>query len=353
VSLNFNFKRVYDGFTLEAKTSILADGVTAIFGPSGAGKTSLLRFIAGLDKIEGGQLSFKNEIWQSSNVWLPPWQRKVAYVFQQPSLFTHLNVQANLDFASKRAVKNSVGLSQADITEMFDLGALLNRSVTTLSGGQQQRVTMARALCSRPQLLLMDEPLSALDNTSKKQIMPYLESLSTDIGLPIIYVSHAVREVARLADSVLLMNNGRIDAQGDLEQMLVRINIPEQSADVENLVQAKLVEYDAKYGLSILDSNIGRISVAKIDQPIGSRVRLILSARDVSLTLQHQKETSILNIFPAKIENLESIDQAQMLVKLSTNNSLIYAKITHKSAHNLALKVGLNVYCQAKAISLL
>lgn len=354
MNLSFDFKSTIVDFQLDAKADITDQGVTAIFGPSGCGKTSLLRFIAGLDRADHGLLNFKESVWQSDSIWLQPWKRPVAYVFQQPSLFEHLDVQRNLDFAAKRAIKSNVSLSQQRLIEIFDLTKLLDRSVNSLSGGEQQRVAIARALCSSPQLLLMDEPLTALDEDSKKQILPYLESLCVESKVPIIYVSHSVSEVARLADSILLMNQGAIEAHGPTAQILNRIGLFGGSLDdIDNLVLARLVSHDAAYGLSILESDLGQFSVATLDKKIGSSVRLIVSARDISLTLERQQDTSILNIFSAQVEQLQELDDTLMLVKLCANNSSVLAKITRKSAHNLQLKLGLKVYCQAKTVSLL
>lgn len=354
MSLSFRFKHSLDDFNLEVETSITEQGVTAIYGPSAAGKTSLLRLLAGLDRAERGQIVFNDSTWQSDTLWVPPWKRRLAYVFQQPSLFEHQDVSANLSFASDRASANNTRLSQDQIVEIFDLGHLLARSVTNLSGGQQQRVAMARALCSQPRLLLMDEPLSALDEAAKKQILPYLESLCAESGIPIVYVSHSLREVARLADSIILMDQGRIVSQGLTQDVLNTINTSHHlSGDIENLLNAKLVGHDPEYSLSLLETGFGQISVGTLSQELGSTVRLTLSARDISLTLEHQRATSILNIFTAQVESLEALDQAQMLVRLRAGDSTIIAIITKKSAHNLGLKSGLKVYCQAKTVSIL
>lgn len=354
MSLEFNFKHEFGDFRLEARASISDHDVTAVFGPSGSGKTRLLRLIAGLDRSAQSELSFKGEVWQSNSEWLPPHKRGVGYVFQQANLFRHLDVLGNLNFASKRAAPNHAGLNLDDIITMFDLDDLLSRPVASLSGGQQQRVAIARALCSRPRLLLMDEPLSALDGESKKRIFPYLDSLCAESGIPIIYVSHSTREVARLASSMLLLNQGRIHAQGTVDELLNDVNVPGRAEhDIDNIIRATVSRHEPEYGLSILDAGLGDISVAILDKPIASKVRLVLSARDISLTLERQRATSILNIFAAKIESLQALDQAQMLVRLKANDTYLLAKITQKSAHNLELQQGLEVYCQAKTVSLL
>jgi len=313
MSLAFKFKLALPDFTLQIEAQLDAQKVTALFGPSGSGKTRLLRLIAGLDKCQQGSIQLFDDIWQNQHHFVPAWQRGIAYVFQEPSLFEHLTVQGNLDFAAKRANQAESSLSSDDIIEMLDLSALLSRKVQSLSGGQQQRVAIARALCRKPRLLLMDEPLSALDGTAKRRIMPYLESLRNETKIPLIYVSHSLHELIRLADDILVIKDGQLQEFGRIEEVLNRAQYSLWPGDeVESLVYANLVEHDTKYGLTILDSDLGRLTVSALDVPLGQTVRVTLAARDVSITLEHQQSTSILNVFAAEVIDIQTIDKAQV-----------------------------------------
>ena len=282
---------------MDVDLSVPSEGVTALYGPSGCGKTSLLRAVAGLDQHIAERVRFKSRDWQSANEFVPTHRRELAYVFQEANLFTHLNVDQNLNFASKRVPKESRVVSTDQVIELLGLQSLMNRAVDDLSGGEQQRVSIARALCSSPKLLLMDEPLSALDRDAKREILPYIETLNRELRIPIIYVSHSLDEVARLADYLVLFESRRIVSHGPIQTMLTRTDLPlARDVDAESIVEATVEAHDDEYGLTKLNSKAGCFFVSKSEAPLGQPVRVRIAARDVSITLTQQSGSSILNI---------------------------------------------------------
>ena len=352
MKLNLDF--VKGDFQLNAKLELPEKGVTAIFGPSGCGKTSLLRVIAGLDRHRNNQVSFSQQDWQNPQRFVAPHRRSVAYVFQEASLFTHLNVKGNLEYAAKRVPQGVKKVSQAQVVQLLGIEHILNRSVDVLSGGERQRVAIARALISSPQLLLMDEPLSALDRQSKQEVLHYIQCCQQQMDIPILYVSHALEEVNQLADYLVLMESGKLVEHGPLQSMLTKLDSPlALASDAESIVNASNAGYDIEYGLTNLDSEIGRVVVVgKIDSKI-TNIRLRFAARDVSVTLDTQKDTSILNIFPAVISELMPIGDALVILKLQISDVSILARVTKKSVHRLGLNVGQQVYAQVKSVALL
>ena len=241
-----------------------------------------------------------------------------------------------------------------EAVELLGISELLTRRPDHLSGGQRQRVAIARALLTSPRLLLMDEPLASLDRQSKQEILPYLERLHDELAMPVIYVSHEPDEVARLADHLVLLDNGRVRASGPLQSLRVRLDLARDlGSEADAVIEAQVAAHDEAYHLSYLDCAAGRFSVTRSDLPIGHRARLRVLARDVSLTLEPQAGTSILNIFPAVIEELAGEGAAQMLVRLDLAGTPMLARITRKSAEHLALTPGKQVYAQIKAVALL
>jgi len=240
-----------------------------------------------------------------------------------------------------------------DAVELLGLGHLLTRGTGYLSGGERQRVAIARALLTSPSLLLMDEPLAALDRSGKREILPYLEQLHDELAMPVIYVSHATEEVARLADHLLLLERGRIRAQGPAAQMLTRLDLArEQGPDAEALIETQVAAHDDDFHLSYLDFAGGRFSVVRNELPVGHRARVRILARDVSLTLAHQRGTSILNIFPATVDELLDDGPAQILVRLDLQGSALLARVTRKSAQALQLSPGKQLHAQVKTVAL-
>ncbi len=340
-------------FRLDVTFSLPERGISAIFGASGCGKTSLLRVIAGLERAKG-YLKIGERVWQDDKVFLSPQQRRIGYVFQEPSLFPHLDVAANLAYGFKRAPKAQRKISLAQAIELLDIENLLKRRVQQLSGGEQQRVAIARALASSPEMLLLDEPLAALDQGRKQEILPYLDSLPQSLDIPMLYVSHAREEVARLADYLVLLDAGKIQAQGQVSELFSRLDLPlAHEADTETVITAQVVGYDQEYALNWLDFSGGRFQVAGKPRPIGTKLRLQILARDVSLTLARQTDTSILNIFAAKINSLAQDSAAQITVRLQVGNDMLLARITKKSAQGLDLQQGKKVFVQIKTVALI
>lgn len=358
MTLVCDISRQYDEFSLSIRHAFPSVGVTALFGPSGSGKTSLLRVVAGFDESAGNYICFKGKTWQAASRFIPTHKRRLAYIFQEPSLFPHLNVASNLDYAYQRVASNERQFSPQYAASMLGIEPLLKRDIQALSGGERQRVAIARAVCSNPQIMLMDEPLSALDRESKRSILSALEVISRTLDIPIIYVSHSLDEVARIADHLVLMQQGQIIADGDTQAMLTSLDYPlARDVGAESLVMATADSHDDDFGMSYLNSDIGRISILssafKLPLKRGSKVRVLIAARDVSVTLQHQENTSILNIFQAKVDDFLCEDNSQVIVKSIVNGTVILARITKKSLQMMNLQKGDIVYLQAKSVALL
>lgn len=352
ISAKFQFQR--GDFTLDSEFSIPARGVTALFGSSGCGKTTLLRAIAGLESIQSGYLNVGDKIWQDTGYCKPPHQRELGYVFQESSLFEHMNVKQNLEYGLKRVAKAERKVSLQHAIELLGLSELLQRKPDSLSGGEKQRVAIARALAVSPRLLLMDEPLAALDHSRKQEVLPFIESLHKELEIPVIYVSHSLEEVAQLADHLILMESGRVVDVGDIHDMFTRLDLPlAHELDASAIINARVTGFDEQYHLMFLEFAGGIITVAGQDLQLGDEVRLRLVARDVSLTLEHQSRTSILNIFPVVVDEILETGPAQLIVRLLAGKVPMLSKITRKSAAELALKPGKKVYAQVKSVALL
>ena len=343
-----------DEFVLDASLTVPMHGITAIFGPSGSGKSTLLRAIAGLEKCDNGFFSFGENVWQDKKFFLPTHQRALGYVFQEANLFPHLTVQGNLEYGFKRLSTTARHIPFEQVVTLLRIEPLLSRRTNNLSGGERQRVAIARALLTSPGLLLMDEPLAALDMDSKEEIYPFLEQLHRELAIPVLYVSHSHDEVARLADYLVLMAAGRIHAAGPITEMLTRRDLPlAHGSEAEAIIEARVVKHDATYHLTYLDFSAGQFTVPRKDLEIGQVVRLRVLARDVSLTLAHQTSTSIQNIFPARVEELVEENPAQMTVRLDAAGVSVLSRITRKSAEVLDLAPGKQVYAQVKTVALL
>lgn len=339
-------------FDLQADIEIPGRGITAIFGRSGSGKTSLLRCLAGLEPGCKGEITFRGVSWQRGDTFIPTHKRPIGYVIQTPSLFPHLNVRGNLEFAQKRAATDSLPFDQ--VVEMLALENLLDRNSQRLSGGERQRVAMGRALLVGPQLLLMDEPLASLDNQSKKEIMPFLERLHRELDIPVVYVSHSIEEAARLADHLIVMDTGRIVGQGSLDQMLSRMDFPINLEDDTGVVwEGQVLDEDEKWHLSRLKTGGGDIWVRGTGLTGEASLRVRILARDVSLALTRHDDSSILNILPGEIEAIHHEPAANSaLVRVSVGESLLLARLTLRSVDSLGLEPGKQVWAQIKSAAL-
>jgi molybdate transport system ATP-binding protein len=340
-------------FHLQLDTKIPLQGVTAIYGPSGCGKTSLLYCLAGLLDCEtDSEVLFDDQVWQQGNTLLPSHQRRIGFVFQDARLFPHLSVAGNLAYAEKRS--QGAGPSRNEVCNWLQLDELLERRIEELSRGQQQRVAIARALLSAPQILFLDEPLANLDFSSRVHILRHLERLSRELSIPVVYVSHDMEEVARLADWLIVMEQGRLVAQGPTLELCSRMELAlahEEQATA--IVQASLLKHDPAFGLSELLLEGQSLFVTEIDAPVGANIRLRLPARDVSLCLEPPQGTSILNVFKTRICDIEDSDQSRVLVRLQLGEQFLLARLTRKSIAALPLKVGDDVYAQVKSVALL
>lgn len=341
-------------FSLNVDLIVPANGITSVTGPSGCGKTTLLRAIAGLDYYSNSFLKIGDSVWQEEKFFLKPHKRSLGYVFQEASLFPHLNVQKNVEYGLKRLKKSERKISLNKPVELLGIGHLLHRSPNKLSGGERQRVAIARALAVSPKILLMDEPLASLDLASKQEIIPYLESLHQELEIPIIYVSHSSDEVSRLADHLVLLDKGQVKASGNIDEVLSRLDLPlAHEEDASCVIHATVAEHDTRFNLTYLDSVAGRFTVMQTDLPIGAEVRLRIHAKDVSITLRRQSDTSIQNIFAAIVDDLSPASEAQMTVRLLANEVPVLSRITKKSVDVLNLNKGKQVFIQVKCVSLL
>lgn len=354
MSIRASFDIGRGDFHLDAELEFPSSGITALFGPSGCGKTSLLRAMAGLDEVQGGEMSVNGQVWQDEMKFVPAHQRSVGFVFQEASLFAHLDVRRNINYGLTRipAGRNRIRIDQ--VTNMLGIGHLLDRRPDTLSGGERQRVAIARALAVSPDLLLMDEPLASLDAERKAGIMPYLDSLHRELEIPVVYVSHAAEEVARLADHVLLMESGKIVATGSVQEVFTRLDLPlTHDLDAAAVIDAEVVSHDEKFHLTTLGFAEHRVVVPHSGLTPGSSVRIRISARDVSLVLEPRSDTSILNIIPVVVDEIIPEGGAQVTVRLLAGEIPLLARITQKSRFRLELEPGRRAYAQVKSIALL
>lgn len=353
MSISARFAIDYPGFSLAADLELPGRGITALFGPSGSGKTTLLRAIAGLE-CWPGHLTVNGSVWQDAASYLPTHKRPLGYVFQEASLFPHLSVAANLDYGAKRAGAAAGRVERSRIVELLGIGALLDRKPARLSGGERQRVAIARALLTGPEVLLMDEPLAALDLARKNEILPYLERLHDTLEIPVLYVSHAPDEVARLADHLVVLDAGKVVAQGPLADTLARTDLPIRlGEDAGVVLDATVAERDAEWHLAGVDFRGGRLWVRDTGHDIGSHVRVRILARDVSIALERPEHSSILNALPATVVDIGAEDHpALALVRLEAGGASILARLTRRSADALGLAPRRSVWVQIKAVAL-
>lgn len=342
------------GFTLDAALHAPARGVTALFGPSGAGKTQLIRAIAGLVPRARGVVRLNGETWQDERTFLPPHRRAIGYVFQEPSLFGHLDVLGNLLYGFKRVPPGERRLTLERVTDWLGLTPLLARGVARLSGGERQRVAMGRALLVSPRLLLLDEPMAALDGASKQEIMPYLEALHRELEIPVLYVSHSLDEVARLADAMVLMAAGRVVARGGIDEMLARLDLPmSHGGEAGVVVAGRVGRHDAAFHLTWLEFPGGGLWLGRAGHvAVGEAVRVRVLARDVSIALEPARATSILNTLPARVEQLADDGPTATVVRLQVGETIFLSRITRRSCHQLGLHPGLAVQVQVKSVAL-
>jgi molybdate transport system ATP-binding protein len=344
------------GFTLDVDLKLPGRGVTALFGPSGCGKTTCLRAIAGLERAQPGRVVINADVWQddAQRIWRATHKRALGYVFQEASLFDHLTVRGNIDYGLKRTppARRKVALEQA--VALLGIDHLMDRKPEALSGGERQRVAMARALATSPRLLLMDEPLAALDAQRKAEVLPYLERLHRSLDIPMLYVSHAIDEVARLAEHMVLMEAGRVLAQGRTDALIVRLDLPLAHGDTAaTVIEGTVQQHDALDHITTVAFSGGQLLLVSTKaRTTGETIRLRVQARDVSLALTAPSDSSILNVLPATVMALSEDSPGQLLVALEVGATRLLARVTQRSAQALVLVPGMPVFAQVKGVAL-
>jgi molybdate transport system ATP-binding protein len=352
--LSVNVRVRHDDFSLEVAQDFAAQGITALFGPSGCGKTTLLRIIAGFERGAEGRVALDGEVWQEGRRFVPAHRRGVGYVFQDARLFTHLTVGGNLDYADRRAAGITAPYARADVVAALDLGPLVGRHPAQLSGGERQRVAIGRTLLTRPRLLLMDEPLAALDTRRKAEILPYIAALPKVFGLPVIYVTHALEEVTQLCDRIVALNAGRVVAAGDVAETLERLDLSAVQGRFEAgvVLTGQVASQDDALHISRVDLGGFVLEVPQIGIPPGGAVRLRLRARDVSLALTRPVGISIRNMLDATVLGITAEpDTAFAEVLLSVQGQRLRARLTRAAVADLGLREGQAVVALIKAAS--
>lgn len=342
-------------FRLDAKFTC-EGGVTALFGQSGAGKTTLVNAIAGLFRPRSGRIELEGKVLFDSarGIHLPAKDRRFGYVFQEGRLFPHLTVRQNLTFSRmfRRGSGAPGGLDH--VVGLLGLSDLLNRRPGALSGGERQRVALGRALLSNPRALLLDEPLASLDGHRKDEVMRYIELMRDEIRIPVVYVSHAVEEVVRLADTVVLMSSGRVIAVGEVEEVMGRPDLRAAAGTFEGgaVIDAKVAAHDMQYELATLAFEGGSLTVTNIDALVGEPVRVRIRARDVSIALEMPQRVSIQNILRGRIATIDTGNNGIVNVSIAIGAATLRSRITRRATEQLQLRPGLEVYAMIKAVSL-
>ncbi len=329
--------------------------IVGLFGRSGAGKSTVINAIAGIVKPSRGCIRI-NDVFlfdAARGIDLPPEQRRVGYVFQDALLFPHLDVEANLLYGQRRRATAERIIEPARVIDLLGLGALLRRAPKTLSGGERQRVAIGRALLAQPRILLMDEPLASLDVPRKTEILDYIERLRDDLHIPIVYVSHSVPEITRLADTVVVLSEGKCLATGDIDAVMGRLDLKPATGRYEagSLLDTRVVAHDFAHHLTTLAFDRGELVVPYVDATVGERVRARIRARDVALARQRPVEISILNILAGRVTSVADETGPVVDVQLAVGRAALTARITRLSCEQLGVQVGQELYALVKAVS--
>ncbi|MCM8534969.1 MAG: molybdenum ABC transporter ATP-binding protein [Lentisphaeraceae bacterium] len=352
--LDFSFDFKKGNFHINIQESLPTEGVTAIFGPSGCGKTSLLRALAGLDYYSTSTIKMNETTWQDGSLTVPTHQRNIGFIFQEPNLFPHLTVEENLKFGLIRTLKNLQKIDFKCVVSVLNIEDFSQRDPHQLSKGQKQRVAIGRALLSSPKILLMDEPLSGLDTQSKSEIIPYLEKVSKQFHLPIIFVTHDLAEISQFTDQVLFLDNGRSTNFLPITEAFNSLNSPlNKSHSPQSIIETKIDSHDEGYFLTYLSFPGGKITVPMINKSIGENLKIRVPSQGVSITLKKAIDTSVQNILSGTVEEIKLFDQAKVYIQIDCEGVKLIAAITKKSLDELKLQKGLNIYIQIKSVEIL
>lgn len=342
-------------FSLDVDLQLPGRGITVLFGASGSGKTSLLRCVAGLEPGARGLIRVGDSVWlsQAHNRCLPAHERSVGYVFQEASLFPHLNVRHNIEFGLRRVQHREASRLLSEAVELLGIAHLLSRSIDGLSGGERQRVAIARALATQPQVLLLDEPLSALDPSRKRDVFPWLERLRDELHIPMLYVTHSVDELTRLGDHLVVLEKGRVHLSGPVMEAMSTLDaLMVAGQDVGALVEGCIEEVVPAWHLARVSLDDVSVWIRDDGVPAGQRVRLRVLAKDVSLTLEEPRGTSIQNHFPVTIvATQDDAHPSQCLVRLRFGAAFLFARITRRAWSQLGLQTGQQVWAQVKSVA--
>lgn len=349
ISMHYALRRA--AFALDVELELPMHGITGVYGHSGAGKTSLLRCIAGLEQPATGKLIVAGDVWQDGDVSRAVHDRAIGYVFQEPRLFDHLDVRGNIEYGWRRRQRDG-GSDITTVVGLLGLEHLLQRRPDELSGGEAQRVAIARALLCAPRFVLMDEPLASLDQARKNEILPFLDRLHNESSVPIIYVSHNIDEICRLCDHLLVIDDGRIVAEGELQDVLVRTDLPILAGEeAGTVIEGVVGSFDSDDGLLQLRISNGDLWVPGAERAAGSALRLRIRANDISLCRERPDESTILNIVPAVIEAIQETSGPSALVRIRVGDDKLVARVTRRSVRELQLVAGDQVFAQIKSVA--
>jgi molybdate transport system ATP-binding protein len=355
-SLDIRLRLPRADFELQTHLQLPASGITVLYGASGSGKTSLLRCVAGLERATDACIVVAGEVWQddAERVFLPTHRRALGYVFQEASLFDHLSVQGNLAYGLKRTRSAQAASSLESAVGLLGIAHLLNRKPAQLSGGERQRVAIARALATEPRLLLLDEPMAALDQARRQDILPWLEKLRDELSIPMLYVTHSADELSRLADQLVVLDQGRVKAEGPVREVMSAVHSPVVvGEDAGALLQGRVTERDAQWHLARVSFDGGELWLRDSGVAVGQAVRLRVLARDVSIMTEEPHHTSIQNHLPCIVEVLaDDVHPSQLLLRLRCGPSILLARITRRAQDALGLQPGRQVWAQVKSVAL-
>jgi molybdate transport system ATP-binding protein len=341
-------------FTLDAAFDA-EGGLIALFGRSGAGKTSLINAIAGLYRPDRGYIAVEGEVLTDTAIrlFVPAHRRRIGYVFQEGRLFPHLNVRQNLVYGRWFAPKARGGTDVDQVVELLGIGHLLARRPANLSGGEKQRVAIGRALLARPHLLVMDEPLASLDEGRRTEIYPYIERLRDEMRVPIVYVSHSIAEVTRLATTLVVMSDGEVEAIGPTAQIMSRLDLFPLTgrAEAGAILTTRVAAHETTFGLTVLRAAAGELRVPRLDLSVGATLRVRIRARDVMIALTPPENLSALNVLPGTVAEIAGSDGPIVQMRLDCAGEAVIARLTRRSVETLGLVPGLKVYAVIKSIA--